>query len=169
MNKYNFDEITNRINSGSYKWDVKENELPMWVADMDFHVLPEIKAAINQRIDIDAFGYSKCPQEYFESYRNWYLKQHNVDIKTEWMTFSVGVVASIDSIFKHLVKKGTGVIIFSPVYHVFYNCIRNNDLEVVECPLTYKGNYSIDFGLKIYAYFHGEEESRKLRKSCQGE
>ena len=29
--------------------------------------------------------------------------------------------------------------------------------------------YSIEFGLKIYAYFHGIDESEKLRKACQGE
>ena len=41
--KYNFDKIANRLNTSSIKWDVKENELPMWVADMDFHVMPEIE------------------------------------------------------------------------------------------------------------------------------
>ena len=33
---YDFSKMTNRFNTNSYKWDVKENELPMWVADMDF-------------------------------------------------------------------------------------------------------------------------------------
>ena len=54
MTKYNFDELVDRHNSGSCKWDVKDNELPMWVADMDFHVLPEIKEAIIKRLEIDA-------------------------------------------------------------------------------------------------------------------
>lgn len=151
MSKYNFNEIVNRLNSGSFKWDVKENELPMWVADMDFHVLPEIKEEIKKRIEIDAYGYSACPKEYFESYKNWYLKHHDLELKTEWMTFSTGVVASIDSMLRHIVKPGSGVVILSPVYHVFYNCIRNNGLKVVECPLIFSNdNYSIDFGyLKI--------------------
>ena len=69
MNKYNFDELVNRKNTGSYKWNVlKDNELPMWVADMDYHVLPEIKEAILKRVEVDAFGYVECPNEYFESY-----------------------------------------------------------------------------------------------------
>lgn len=29
--------------------------------------------------------------------------------------------------------------------------------------------YSIDFGLKIFAYFHGDDASEKLRLSCMGE
>ena len=33
---YDFDTVVDRRNTGSLKWDVAENELPMWVADMDF-------------------------------------------------------------------------------------------------------------------------------------
>ena len=33
MSNYDFDQITDRRNTGSLKWDVAENELPMWVAD----------------------------------------------------------------------------------------------------------------------------------------
>lgn len=29
--------------------------------------------------------------------------------------------------------------------------------------------YSIDFGLEIHAYFHGEESKEKLKRHCQGE
>ena len=35
---YHFDEIIDRRNTNSLKWDVEEKELPMWVADMDFRV-----------------------------------------------------------------------------------------------------------------------------------
>ena len=146
MNKYNFDEIVDRRKTYSAKWDVKENELPMWVADMDFHVLPEIKAAIDKRNSIDAFGYIECPKEYFESYSRWWNKHHNVDISTSDMTFCTGVVAAIDSIFKHLLPKGSGVVIMTPVYHVFFNCIKNNNLQLLDNELLYQDNeYSIDF------------------------
>ena len=39
---YDFDKIIDRRNTNSLKWDVAENELPMWVADMDFETAPEI-------------------------------------------------------------------------------------------------------------------------------
>ena len=145
MSKYNFDEIVDRRNSGSYKWDIKNGELPMWVADMDFHVLPEIKQAIIDRANIDAYGYSECPKEYFEVYKKWAKRRHGLDLKTEWMVFSNGVVASIDSILKHLVPQGSKVVVQSPVYHVFYHCIENNGLKVLENKLIARGNYEIDF------------------------
>ena len=39
---YNFDKVIERRKSNSMKWNVAENELPMWVADMDFQTAPEV-------------------------------------------------------------------------------------------------------------------------------
>ena len=39
--KYNFDELVERRNTNSYKWDsCAEGVIPMWVADMDFKTAP---------------------------------------------------------------------------------------------------------------------------------
>ena len=146
MSKYNFDQLVDRKNTASYKWDVKDNELPMWVADMDFHVLPEVKAAINKRNEIDAYGYCKCPKEYFVAHANWWNRRHHTNIKPEEMVFSSGVVASIDSLFKHLLPKGSNVVTFVPVYHVFFHCIKNNGLHELDSELIYQnGEYHINF------------------------
>ena len=49
MGKYDFDTVVERRNSDSIKWDVAENELPMWVADMDFKTAPEVIEALRER------------------------------------------------------------------------------------------------------------------------
>ena len=54
-----FDEVIDRRNTGSLKWDVKENELPMWVADMDFTAAPIIREAIMRRAAHGVFDYSR--------------------------------------------------------------------------------------------------------------
>ncbi len=46
---YDFTSIIPRRNTDSVKWDVKPNELPMWVADMDFKVAPEILDAMRKK------------------------------------------------------------------------------------------------------------------------
>ena len=56
--KNQFSKLTNRWNSGSLKWEIKENELPMWVADMDFETAPEIIEALKQRVEHGVFGYN---------------------------------------------------------------------------------------------------------------
>ena len=48
--KYNFDEIVNRRDTNSLKWDVGPDELPMWVADMDFKTAPEVIGALENRV-----------------------------------------------------------------------------------------------------------------------
>lgn len=55
---YSFDIPINRRNTNSLKWNVAENELPMWVADMDFETAPEIKAAIATRAAHGIYGYT---------------------------------------------------------------------------------------------------------------
>lgn len=146
MKRYNFDKLVNRKGTDSYKWDVQDNELPMWVADMDFAVLPEVVAAIKERLEVPAFGYCGVPKEYYEAYCSWWKRKHHVDLTIEDLTFSSGVVASIDSIFKHIVPKGSGVIIQTPVYHVFEHCIRNNGLKTINNQLLYDGrDYHINF------------------------
>ena len=47
--KFDFDEINDRSGTYSLKWDIKDGELPMWVADMDFKTAPCITSAIEQR------------------------------------------------------------------------------------------------------------------------
>lgn len=143
--KYNFDNVVNRINTGSLKYCEGPNVLPMWVADMDFHVLPEIKEAILKTAEVDAYGYEETLADYFKAYQSFYKRRHNVDFEIEDSVFSLGVVASIDSIFRHHFKKGDKVLVFTPVYHIFFNCVKNNDLEMVEFPLKYDGEkYTLD-------------------------
>ena len=62
--KYDFDTVVDRRNTGSLKWDVRENELPMWVADMDFKTAPAITEAIIERAQHGIYGYSIVPDEW---------------------------------------------------------------------------------------------------------
>ena len=60
--KYDFDRINNRIGTGSMKWDVHPEAIPLWVADMDFQTLPDITEALRQRVDQGIFGYTQVPE-----------------------------------------------------------------------------------------------------------
>ena len=60
--KFDFDAPTARRGTGSLKWDVSENELPMWVADMDFRTAPAVTEAIVRRAKEGIFGYTGVPR-----------------------------------------------------------------------------------------------------------
>lgn len=143
--KYNFDKTANRLNTSSIKWDVKDNELPMWVADMDFVAIPEIQEAIINTTKEGAFGYTYPTEEYFKAYQYWWNKRHHLEIPTSWMVFASGVVSALDSIVRSLTKENDGILLLTPVYHAFFNIIKNNRRTVVTSTLLEKDNYSIDY------------------------
>lgn len=146
MKKYNFDDIADRRNTNSLKWNVLDNELPMWVADMDFKVLPEIHDAIIKRATINAFGYSEIPDEYYDSYIYWWKSHHDVTLKRENLVFVTGVISGLDTIFKYLLNDGDKVLMFSPNYNVFYSCLNNNRLIPVIYNFEYSNySYLLDF------------------------
>ena len=143
---YHFSKLTNRYNTHSLKWDVESDELPMWVADMDFETAPEIIDALHQRVNHGIFGYNIVPDEYFESIQNWWSSYHRYEMKKEWMMFCTGVVPAISSIVRKITTVGENVLIQSPVYNIFYNSIVNNGRHVLSSDLIYDGNeYHIDF------------------------
>ena len=144
--EYYFSKLTNRFNTNSLKWDVKENELPMWVADMDFETAPEIIEAISNKVKLGIFGYTVIPEEYYLSISNWWEKRHNFKIEKEWILFCTGVVPAISSIVRKITSVGDNVVVQAPVYNIFYNSIVNNDRKILSSDLCYDGsNYYIDF------------------------
>lgn len=146
MNKYNFDEIANRYNTDSSKYSEGNGVLPMWVADMDFKVLPEIEEAIIKRAHIGAYGYSDVPDRYFKAYKDSYYRHHRISFEIDECIYATGIVAAIDSIYKNILHKGDKVLMLTPIYHIFFNCIKNNGLELVEQVIDYdEKSFSIDY------------------------
>ena len=144
--KYNFDELIDRRNTNSLKWNIGEGKIAMWVADMDFKTAPCVQEAIQSKAEFGVFGYSDIPDEYYECYQNWWRKRHDFQMEKEWMIFSSGVIPAISSIVRKLTTPGEKILIQSPVYNIFYNSILNNGREVISSDLVYtEGHYSIDF------------------------
>ena len=143
---YNFDEPVNRRNTHSLKWDVKEQELPMWVADMDFQTAPEIQKAIRERAAHGVFGYSIVPEEWYQAYMGWWERRHHFFMEKEWLVFCMGVVPAISSMVRKLTTAGENVLVQTPVYNIFFNSIVNNGRNIAESPLRYDRNtYQMDF------------------------
>lgn len=144
--KYDFDKVVNRRDTYSLKWDVKENELPMWVADMDFETAPEIINAIEKRAAHGVFGYTDVPKEWYQAICNWWEMRHHFQMQQDWLMFCTGVIPAISSIVRKLTTPNENVVIQTPVYNIFFNSIVNNGCRVLESPLVYEnGLYRIDW------------------------
>ena len=144
--KYDFETLLNRKNTNCLKWDLTGDEYPLWVADMDFKVAPPIADAVKSRSEHEIYGYTIVPDELFKSYINWWSEHYNFKMDMENMLFASGVMPAIGAIIRRFTNENDKILIQSPVYHVFFNVILDNNRSVVENELIYDGfNYSIDF------------------------
>lgn len=144
--KYDFKTVVNRRHTDSVKWDVKDNELPMSIADMDFKTAPEITLAMQEKLKLDAFGYEEVGKDYFNAVCNWYRLEHGVNADPTWMLFATGVVPAISSIVRRISHLGDNVLVQEPVYNIFYNSIENNGRHVLSSDLVYHAEkYEIDW------------------------
>lgn len=143
---YDFSSLTDRRNTYSLKWNVRDNELPMWVADMDFRTAPEITEAIQKKVATGIYGYTIIPDAYYEAISNWWERRHQFKIEKEWLIFCTGVVPAISSIVRRMTSIGDYVLIQAPVYNIFNNSIVNNGRHILSSDLRYDGTtYHIDF------------------------
>ncbi len=143
--RYDFDKVEDRRNSHSLKWDVRDNELPMWVADMDFKAAPEIIEAIRQTVDHGIFGYPVVPDEWYDAYINWWKDRHDFVMRKDGLIFCVGVIPAVSALIREFSDPGSDVIIQPPVYNCFYNVIKGNGRGICENALLYRdGVYEMD-------------------------
>ena len=144
--EYDFESVIDRHNTNSVKWDLFDDDVPMWVADMDFKVAPQIQKAIQKRANHPVYGYTIVPDELFEAYINWWDSNYGLEMSREDMAYSIGVMPSISSMIRCLTDENDEILIQSPVYHVFYYVIEDNNRKVLENELIYEdGKYRIDF------------------------
>ncbi len=151
MKKYDFDQIVDRRASGALKYDALQSLYgttgltPLWVADLDFAVCPDISEALKQRVEHPVFGYASTPESYWQSIIDWLARRHNFDVAREEIAFVPGVVRGVAYAINYFTNKGDKIVIQQPVYHPFKMVIEGNGRQVVNNPLrlTEKG-YEMD-------------------------
>lgn len=150
---YDFETILDRHNTGCLKWDAWEkrghskDDLPLWVADMDFKCAPEILEALHVRVDHGVFGYTMATVAYYDAVLNWFDSHHGWRPERAWCVLTPGVVFALACAINAFTQPGDAVIIQSPVYYPFGLMIEENGRTLVESPLSYDGNgrYEMDF------------------------
>jgi cystathionine beta-lyase len=150
---YDFDKVIERRNTNSIKFDgehaKKDKDIvPMWVADMDFETLPEIKEALIKRAEHGIFGYASVTDEYLNSVIGWMERRHQFKVEKDWIVTTPGVVTALKLAVRAFSNENDNIMIMKPVYYPFDASIKLNNRNIVECPLVYENNeYSCDFEL----------------------
>lgn len=147
MKNIDFDKIVSRrgnLDINSEKWNyafdgsmLKENQLAMWVADMDFEAASEIQEALTNYIgSYNSYGYFGF-DGYHEVIIDWCQKRYNWNIKKEWLVFTQGLVQGFSIAISALTRRGESVLLLTPTYYPMFNAIKMQGCQVVESPLLY--------------------------------
>lgn len=149
---YNFDEIIDRRNTNSIKYDfasergVPEDVLPLWIADMDFKTPPEVTDALVKSSMHGIFGYTEVKNDYFCAVNNWFSSRFDFEIHRPWLVKTPGIVYAICMAIRAFTQIGDAVLIQKPVYYPFSKTVIDNGRRLVNNALIYKdGKYHIDF------------------------
>lgn len=165
----NFDEIYERRNTNSLKWDqfkerIREKYgiedgsdiLPMWVADMDFAIPQVVTEAIKERLNHPIFGYSYISDECKTAIQEWYKRRHNWHIDKNSLVFHSGVVPAIATIVETFTEPGDKICTSIPVYPYFFNIPKALNRKAVEVELIPSDNiYDYDFNQLEEAFKQG--------------
>jgi cysteine-S-conjugate beta-lyase len=140
----NFDEIHDRVATGSSKWTLLEAEfgikgddvIPMWIADMDFKAPAFLNDAVHAAADAGDFGYFANLESYLDAVCWWSKSRHGWNIDPDWIINTVSIGNAVAFAIQTWSRPGDAVAVFTPVYHEFARKIRKNDRVVTELPLV---------------------------------
>ncbi len=133
----NMQDLPDRRGTDSYKWDLaRDGEIPLWVADMDFPVAPEITTALRERLDHPVFGYTAVPGTFREAFCAWQRERNGWEVPPEHLVVVPGVMPAISLMVEEWTQPGDGVAIFSPVYFPFFDVVQDLGRRVERIPLA---------------------------------
>jgi len=148
---YNFDEVIPRRNTNSLKYDFAakygkpEDVLPLWVADMDFKIPPEVTQALLNSASHAIYGYTDTKSDYFRAVSSWFARRFDYAIKEEWLIKTPGIVFALGMAVKAYTSPGDAILIQKPLYYPIENTIVANGRVAIDNPLVYSdGKYTID-------------------------
>ncbi len=128
---------------GRYAWGMspkcaKEgyDEIPMWVADMNFATAPSITKALTERIAHPLYGYYQPSDAYYQAIMDWQRRENGyMDLTREEIGYENGVHGGICSALTLFTRPGDSVLLHSPAYVGFLGDLKELDRKAALSPL----------------------------------
>ncbi|NBB89807.1 MAG: putative C-S lyase [Spirochaetes bacterium] len=112
-----------------------DEQIPLWVADMDFACPPQIPAALRVRADHGIFGYSLEPEGYREAVVSFMQRRHGLEVSPRDIVSAAGVMPIVRAAVDAFTEPGEGVVVQPPVYFPFYMAVRDKGRRLIYNPL----------------------------------
>ena len=122
--------------------------IPMWVADMNFPVVPTIQEAMIRRAQHPAFGYFLPQEEYYDAIIRWQERHNGVTgLTKDAIGYENGVLGGVVTALNVLCSRGDKVLLHSPTYVGFTGSLTNNGYDIIHSPLVRdeQGIWRMDF------------------------
>lgn len=148
MASYDFEQLPDRSDTGSIKWDRYRDRpiLPMWVADMDFRSPPEVENALKARVSHGVYGYTNATNEAIDAVCQYMSAVHGVRVSEEWLLWTPGLVPALNTAARAFCNSGDAVLTTVPIYPPFLTAPRYQDRELITVPLENRdGKYFYDW------------------------
>lgn len=146
-----FDHLPDRSGTGSIKWDHAlygrtDDDLPLWVADMDFRTSSYVEDALAQEARHNIYGYTYYQEEYWNALSGYLKKYHHYEPDPDSLIRMPGVVPALAMAVRAFTEPGEAVLIQEPVYMHFRSVIEDNGRVPISNDLVFhSGHYEIDF------------------------
>lgn len=124
------------------KWDGlrryfgRDDLIAMWVADMDFPTVPQVRDALVERAMHPIYGYTDFSDESRRAEADWLKRRHGLAVKEDWILYSPGVVDSIFFCVDAFTDAGDAILVQPPVYGPFFRAAALYGRRLVENPLA---------------------------------
>lgn len=148
---HDFDEMVNRIQTESYKWDYEAEGgkyISLGVADMDFKSPSPIIEKLHEMSEFGVFGYGVMPKQRFrEAVCKWYRDRYSIKVEPEWLEYSQGLMnGALWLCMDAYTRAGDKIVVQPPVYNTFNIVVEEAGRRIVENPLIYRdGTYEMDY------------------------
>jgi cystathionine beta-lyase len=145
---YDFDELIDRTNTDSYKWDKYKDRdiIPLWVADMDFKAAPPILKVLEEVTKQGVIGYWQAPNELAEVIVKRLEERHHWKIEKEWIVYLPGLVPGLTLSCMVVGNDGDEIITTVPVYGPFMKAPEAAKKKLVKVQMKLENNrWTFDF------------------------
>lgn len=157
----NFRKTRSRYGTYSTQWDYVQDRfgekelLPFSISDTDFMIPEGTINVLAESVKRGFFGYTRWNHlDYKKSIQRWFQQEFTCGLEAEWVVYSPSVIYSLSVCMQLLSQAGEKIMTFTPCYDAFFNCISENQRELIAFSLTnHEERFSIDFAAleKVFA------------------
>jgi cystathionine beta-lyase len=135
---YDFDPLIDRYSSHSSKWhkySQNQDIIPMWVADMDFPAMPEIKTALANLVEHGIYGYTRQHHLLKKDIVNYVAREYAWNIEVDDIIWLQGLVPGLNLACRSLTTPQDSIATVTPIYPPFIKSINFAQRQLISLPL----------------------------------